>query len=113
MVLGWRSSDGRSGRLAVTLPTGEVFSGRFYEVDALPPPEGDESRSWPGVSPDPVEPVLGAQRTGVFVATLQGDRGMQLRCQLHAGNRLAGLLSGAEGRCRPSEGEPFAVRLSR
>jgi hypothetical protein len=108
-----------AGRLSVTLPTGESFSGRFVQVTSTSAVEsiGPTWAAWGPMWDDwgPLgdsEWIGGPQDVWTFrknysgrvVATLFGDRGHMMRCRFRLVNPPGGMADGGTGECQLSSG---------
>lgn len=107
------------GRLAVTLPSGERFAGRFVQVTsttavdtvgptwaAWGPPMWDEwgpfGETWVAGPSDLY--TFRRNYSGRVVATLFGDRGSVMRCRFRLADPPVGLAGGGTGQCQLSTG---------
>jgi hypothetical protein len=107
-----------SGRLSVTLPSGEHFAGRYVQVTSTTAVEtiGPTWASWGPVwtewGPFNENWITGPNDvysfrqnyTGRVVATLFGNRGNMLRCRFMLVNPPAGMQDGGNGECQLSTG---------
>lgn len=107
----WKTDGGDTARLIAVLPDGERFVG---------PAVAKSMRTDPGVSfvvgsrqrdSKMVIPTDGKVWTGEITATLIGDRGRSMQCELVEHRPGLGLEGGASGTCRVSDGRDVAVNL--
>jgi hypothetical protein len=115
-VLDWtRAADKRSGRANLRLPSGELLSGRWTELDSRRGGGGKNDRI---VATDPLAdtgdsttmPVAGAPARELII-DLTGERGTKVQCTLPLKSGLGGRGPTGVGTCRAPNGERFRVRL--
>ncbi|MCI0547089.1 MAG: hypothetical protein L0027_07370 [Candidatus Rokubacteria bacterium] len=113
------------GQMFVTLPSGELFTGRYFQstsateaqsLDQLPSgwesgnydwgPYDDDS--WHGIEESP---LLERQYSRKVRVALQSDQGRLLRCRITLADPAAGLGGGGSGRCLLSTGGRIDIRF--
>lgn len=99
---------GNGGKLSVTLPTGESFSGKYKQVD---------TPAWSGRGPFDNNQIKGTdfrffteKYTHEAVAMLSGDQGDQMECRITLRNPYEGAAGGGTGVCALPQGEAVDVR---
>ncbi|HVQ77234.1 MAG TPA: hypothetical protein VMT79_17035 [Candidatus Binatia bacterium] len=114
---------GPGGRMALTLPDGESFSGPYTQgwstiETAQPqvPGLGGVFFDWggpgsEGFMDDTPIPVYQTEWSSKGSATLSGDQGRSMSCRLRLKNPPARLAGGGEGRCLVSDGSAIDLRF--
>lgn len=111
----WSSSDGgMTGTMSASLPSGESFSGQFYQLTGETRAERIDSHwdTWrPGWGAwGPGSTIVHVPRySGHVVAKLGGSSGHHMRCDFNLRNPDAGIPGGSSGTCFIEGGETIAA----
>lgn len=118
---------GMNGMMTVTMPSGEVFRGRYAQISST---SGSDTlgtawggwgvwepywKDWgphgsPWVSGDDFATFV-QNYSGKVVATLFGDRGGTMRCRFQLADPGEGLAGGAVGQCQTSSGHDLEAQI--
>jgi len=118
---------GPGGTMTATLPSGEIFHGRYLEItaassgDTLGTPWGGWGpwdTYWTGWGPYGTAWVGGLDYasfvqnySGKVVATLFGDHGDTMRCRFQLTDPVEGITDGGVGECQTSSGDEIEAQF--
>ena len=103
---------GEGGTISVTLPSGELFNGKYLQVTSTTTADVIEPVFWGPVWDPWGDPWFGGGNdtafvrnySGKVVATLFGDKGDTMRCRFNLTNPDVGMGGGGVGECQVSNG---------
>jgi hypothetical protein len=112
--------SGTSGTLELTLPTGEVYTGKFVQITSA---TSSNNFNWGGWQPywgdwapfggpwyeGPAYSTFQRNYSGKVLATLLGDKNGTLRCRFQLAEPSYGLPGGGIGECEGSQGQRIKV----
>ena len=114
VVFTWRTgADHLRGDIFATLPDGETYSGRFFEVtsttqaDTLAPLWVGWNpwwTDWPWAPYAYVGPNFITNYSGRVLATLVGPGGKRMRCRFYMAMPESGMVGGGQGKCQFRDG---------
>ncbi|MFP6665525.1 MAG: hypothetical protein VCC00_15135 [Deltaproteobacteria bacterium] len=116
-----------AGKLAVTLPSGELFTGRYLQITTTSTADslGTAWGGWGGWGPYWADwgsyggPWMGGSSYSTFlqnysgkvISTLFGNLGDVMRCRFQLANPSEGMPGGGVGECQLKSGDTIAVQF--